>query len=846
MNRSARFFSKKLFAGIGLVLVAPAAFAQIKKDSVVTQELKDDIKSNIPVVVLDENDADNNVGSSGQSISSILYGGRDPYYSGVFNFNAARFKLRGYDASYFDTYINGAPVKNLTNGYTAWSLWGGLNDVMRSRVTSNGLRPIDFAYGDIGGANYIDTRASKQRKELSVSYAQSNRNYNNRVMASWSSGMLSNGWAFSVAGSFRYAGEGYVDGTFYNGASYFASIDKKINKHHLLSFTTFGTPTVTGGQTAATQEMYDLAGTNFYNPSWGYQQGKKRSANYTTSYQPYFILNHEWTINDKSSLMSSVSYNFGERARTVLDWYNAPDPRPDYYRNLPSYATDDATKQLLTNLYSNDVNYRQVRWDNLYDVNRHNIGAIKGMPGSLSRYILEDRVTNTQKGNFNTVYNNALRNNIDLTAGVSYSTQQDHNFERVNDLLGGDYFINLNQFAERDFPGNGLINQNDLDNPNRLLKKDDHFGYDYTLTLNEARAFAQTQFKYNHVDFFIAANYSYTSMWRTGNVRNGLYPDNSKGKSNVYTFNNYGVKGGLTYKLDGRNYFFANASYSTRAPFVENVFISPRNRNTVQNGLRSEEVMDVEAGYVLNWEKLKFRLNGYYTNFKNGMDVLSYYDDSYQNFVNYALSNVGKEHYGIEIGLEAPIYKGLSLKAAANIGRYYYNTRQNAVVTVDNSSAILANETVYAKNYRVGQTPQEAYTVGLNYQGKKSWFANLNFNYFDQMWVDMNPIRRTERATAGVKPGSDIWKSILAQEQLPSQYTVDIYGGKTFQLNTGRIKSSLVLTAGINNLLDNKKMITGGFEQLRFDYTDKNVNKFPAKYYYAYGLNYFVSVGLRL
>ncbi|NIG56626.1 TonB-dependent receptor [Chitinophaga sp. Cy-1792] len=846
MNRSARFFSKRLFAGIGFVLAAPAVFAQVKKDSVNALELKDDIKSNIPVVVLDENDADNNVGSSGQSISSILYGGRDPYYSGVFNFNVARFKLRGYDASYFDTYINGAPVRNLTNGYTSWSLWGGLNDVMHSRQTSNGLRPVDFAYGDIGGANYIDTRASKQRKELSVSYAQSNRNYNNRVMASWNTGMMANGWAFSLAASFRYAGEGYVQGTYYNGASYFASVDKKINKNHLLSFTTFGTPTVSGGQSAVTQEMYDLAGSNFYNPSWGYQQGKKRSSNYTSSYQPYFILNHEWTLNNKSSLKTSASYTFGERARTVLDWYNAPDPRPDYYRNLPSYATDAATKQMLTDYYHNNPDALQVNWDNLYDINRHGTTTINGKTGNLSRYIMEDRVTNTKKANFNSVYNTTIGKRQEFTAGITYSRQEDRNFERVNDLLGGDFFVNLNQFAERDFPGNGNVNQYDIDNPNRTLQKGDKFGYDYTMTLNEAKAFAQTVVKFDHVDFFLGANYTYTSMWRTGNVRNGLYPDNSKGKSDTYTFNNAGVKGGVTYKLDGRNYLFANASYNTRAPFVENVFISPRNRNTAQADLRSEKIFTAEAGYVLNWEKLKFRLNGYYSNFADGMDVLSYYDDSYQNLVNYALTNIGKEHIGLEIGLEAPIYKGLSLKAAANIGRYYYNTRQNAVVTVDNSSAILANETVYAKNYRIGQTPQEAYTVGLNYQGKRNWFANVNFNYFDQMWLDMNPIRRTERATAGLKPGTDAWNNVLAQTQLPSQYTVDLYGGKTFSLRTGKIRSTLVLTAGINNLLDNKKFVTGGFEQLRFDYTDKNVNKFPAKYYYAYGLNYFVSVGLRM
>ena len=827
----------------GLLWGASPAMSQVKKDST---EIQEEIRSNIPVIVLDDNDAENNSSSSGQSISSILYGGRDPYYSGVFNFNAARFKIRGYDASYFDTYINGAPVKNLTNGYTAWNLWGGLNDVMRSRVTSNGLRPVDYAYGDIGGTNYIDTRASSQSKGVNVNYAISNRNYNHRLMASWNTGMMKGGWAFSAAGSLRYADQGYVKGTFYSGASYFLSLDKKINDHHLLSFTTFGTPTQNGVQAAATQEMYDLAGSNYYNPSWGYQEGKVRSANYNTTFQPYFILNHEWTINNKSNLITAVSYSFGNRTRTSLDWYNATDPRPDYYRNLPSYATDPSVRNMLDSLFRSDDRYRQINWDNLYDVNRHSYATADGITGRRSRYILQDRVTHTDRGNFYAVYNSQLDKHVAFTAGISYNTQRDRNFQRVNDLLGGDFYLNVNQFAERDFPNDPSVTPFNLDDTTRVRREGDKYGYDYSLNVNESRAFMQTQFSYSHVDFFLAGGYSATTMWREGYVRSGLFPSTSKGKSAVFTFINYSAKGGITYKIDGRNYLFANASYTTRAPFIENVFISPRSRNTAQENVKSERIVNVEAGYVLNWEKLKFRLNGYYTKFRNGMDVLSYYDDSYQNFVNYALSNIGKEHMGLEIGFEAPVYQGLSVKAAANIGRYYYDTRQESVVTVDNRATIVAKETVYANNYRVGQTPQEAYTAGLSYQSKHYWFANLNWNFFNELWLDMNPVKRTERATAGIKPASEQWYQILNQERRDGQSTVDFYGGKTFRIKTGKKPATLVFTAGINNILNNRKMVTNGFEQLRFDYVDKNAGKFPSKYYYAYGINYFVSLGIKL
>lgn len=56
----------------------------------------------------------------------------------------------------------------------------------------------------------------------------------------------------------------------------------------------------------------------------------------------------------------------------------------------------------------------------------------------------------------------------------------------------------------------------------------------------------------------------------------------------------------------------------------------------------------------------------------------------------------------------------------------------------------------------------------------------------------------------------------------------------------------LVFNAGITNLLNNKKFINGGYEQLRFDYFEKNPDKFATKYFYSYGTTFFVSVTFRL
>jgi hypothetical protein len=828
---------RKLLLALPMVMCVSLLKAQTnpiadttKKDTVrVLDEIKESVLDNIPTITIDDND----MGDNGQNISSVLTAGRDPFYSATsFNFSPVRFRLRGYDNDNNTTYINNLPTDNLDNGYTPWGLWGGLNDVFRLRDVNVGLRYNTFAFGDIASSTNIDARASKQRKQTSLSYALSNRNYNHRVMLTHSTGLSKKGWAFTVSGSFRGADEGYVKGTYYNSYSYFAAIDKKLGQKHLLSLTGFGANVENGRQGGATQEIMDIAGDNYYNPNWGYQDGKKRNVSVGKTHQPVIILTHDFRVNNKTSITTSAGYSFGDRSVTAFDWYNAPDPRPDYYRYLPSYQTDTAVARQVREKLANDESARQINWQNLYNVNRQSFETIQNangiagntVSGRRSRYIVEERVINTKKLNFNSVMNTRFGKNVDFTAGASYQSQKNHYYKKVDDLLGGDFYVNLNQFAERDFPLGSGSNQYDIDNPNRILHVGDKFGYDYDITINKMAGWAQQVVKLNKVDFFTAFEVSRTEFWRTGNVRNGLYPNNSYGQSKKNEFNNYAVKGGLTYKFDGRNYIYANAAYMTRAPYFENAYISPRTRDFLQNNVTSEKIFSTEGGYIMNAPKVKLRISGYFTKFEDGMNVMSFYHEIYRNFVNYAINNIDKVHYGGEFG------------------------RQNAIVTLDNTTGILGNQTIYMKNFRVSGTPQEAYSLGFTYRSPNYWFLSVTGNYFDQMWLEPNPLRRTEEAVSGIDPKSDLYRQIIDQVQFDHQFTLDFFGGYSWKLPrsiSGKKNMFLYFNAGVNNILNNKKIITGGYEQLRYDYGGANVNEFPPKLYYAYGLNYFASVSFR-
>ena len=846
------------------------SFAQVdstaRKDTAILDEVKDALLDNIPTITLDEGDMGD---AGGQNVSSLLTAGRDPFFSAAsFNFSAVRFRIRGYENDHFSTFLNGIPMDNLDNGFTPFGLWGGLNDVMRNRDISWGLRNSTFTFGDIGGNTNIDARASKQRAQTQLSYAASNRNYNNRIMLTHSTGVSKKGWAFTISGSRRWAEEGYVPGTYYDGWAFFAGIDKKINRRHLVSLTVFDAPTENGRQGASVQEMIDLAGTPYYNPNWGYQNGKKRNVSVGRTHQPVVIFNHEFTIRNNTSLTTALSVSSGNRAVTGFDWYNAADPRPDYYRYLPSYtglwanSPDWAQADRLASLMRSDINLRQINWQRLYDVNRSSYTTVKDangivgndISGNRSRYIVENRIINTTRFNFNSVLNSKIGNHLDLTVGVSYQTQQNHYFKKVEDLLGGDFYVNVNQFAERDFGVGSGVNQFDVDRPNRILKVGDRFGYDYNLNISRAASWVQGVFKFNKFDFFLAGNLYATSFYRQGNVRNGIFPSESLGKGTVNNFLDYAGKAGMTYKINGRNYVFINGAYLTRAPYFENVYISPRTRNAQQSDLQSEEILTGEAAYVLNAPKVRARIGGYYTQFRKGMDIMIFYHDFYQNFVNYAIRGIDRLHFGGEFGIEVKLSPTLTVNAAAAVGRYYFDSRQQAIVTVDNSAAVIGRDIIYMENFKVPSTPMEAYSVSLNYRSPKFWFVSLTGSYFDQSYLSMNPLRRTWEALQYLSPGTADYKSVFEQTKFDAQYTIDFFGGYSWKLprayEVNDKSTFLVFNVGINNLLNNKKIVTGGFEQLRYDQQliaadPVQVGKFPPRLFYAYGLNFFASATLR-
>lgn len=802
---------------------------------------QDSLMLKVPVMnISDEDDQD----GGGQDIAGLLQASRDVFTSTAgFSFGVARFRIRGYDALNTNVLINGVLMNDPEMGRPIWAYWGGLNDVTRNQTVNIGLSAEREYFTGIGGFSSINARPSMLRAGTRASFAETNRIYRHRVMVTHSTGMMDNGWAIAASFSRRWAQEGYVDGTFMDAYSYYLGVEKKFSEKHSLGLVAFGSKTYQGLQNPVFQEIYDLVGTNYYNPNWGYQNGEKRNSRVRNTHKPTAILTHYFKPSKTLEITTSAYINGGRGGTTRLNWYEAADPRPNYYRYLPSFF-DEGTflHQQATENWQNDVNTQQVDWHSLYDANRNNLYTVENVDGiagnnftgARSKYIIEEVRNDHVQFGLNSFFTKYLSPQTVLSGGINLNKYRSRNYRQVHDLLGGDFWIDIDQFAERDLQDASLA-VNNVDRPNALIKQGDVYGYDYFNHIDRHSAFAQIEHETNKYSFYAALNYTFTQYYRASNMRNARFFDSSFGQSEKSTFNTGGIKAGFTYKISGRQYISTNAAFMTRAPLVSNVFISPRTRHDILPGITTEKVQSYDLNYVLRYPRFKGRATVYHTTIKDQVWMRSFFHEEYRNIVNYFMTGVDFLHQGVEIGAEWKATSTISLTAVLGTGFSVYDSRPTATISRDNSAELLAeNRTVYLKNYRIGGMPQTAAGFGMRYNAPKYWYVGFNINYFDHIYLDPNPDRRTEDAVSSFVESDPQWKDVVKQERLEPGFTMDVYGGKSWRI---KYKYFINFNMSINNVLNNQNFRMGGFEQLRFVPTD--LDRFPPMYSYMFGINFF-------
>ena len=779
---------------------------------------------------------------TGNYVPSLLHSSQDVYTNNTsYTFSIAYFRTRGYDNKYQDVCMNGFGMNSLVTERATYSQWGGLNHIFRYPENISNIGPVSFTFGNIGGASNYNLRASNFRKQIRAGYSLTNRTYNNRVILTGATGVMRNGWAVAGSLSARFGNNiSYVEGTSYNSFAGFIAAEKKFNDEHALNLAAFTSYTSRGMQSNSVQEVYDLLGDHYYNANWGWYNGEKRNARVRTVCEPVILLTHSYTPkSNKINVSTTLGATFGRNNTTSLNWHDALDPRPDYYRYLPSYQIDNGDtsgfyNDIMNYWLTNDESYTQINWDRLYEVNQ-----LAAAQGNRAQYMVENRIYDHFQFGGSSNFNATLTEHIKLYGGVDIRGMKQKNYKTINDLLGGLYWLDVDKFSEGDFPEDLNVQYNDLNHINDTLYEGDVFGYNYDYHIYRQRAWATAQFTYNHLDFHFGGEIGGTEFWRNGNMRNGRFPEESYGKSGTREFLEGAGKVGITYKINGRNYLALNGMAEAKAPSILNAFVSPRIRNKYADNLQDEKIYTTDLTYILSYPAIKLRATAYFTQIMDATKLISFYHDDYASMVNYSISGIDQRHIGIELGAEIKLGTMFSIILAGNYGDYRYSDRAHVTMNADNGTDFEGqmDRTVYWKNYHVSGTPQVATTAGLKFN-HKYWWVNINANYFDKIYCDLNPERRTSTARGSLDADSPLYHRVADQEREKGQFTLDLSVSKSW-----KVKSYLLgFNLSITNLLNNKNLVTTAWEQYRFDYINYNVDKFGNKYYYAFGTTFYLGI----
>lgn len=919
-----------------------------------------------------------------------------------FTWSTARYRNRGYEQLFEQNYIEGISFNSAERGQFNFSMMGGLNDASRYKETVNSMEANNFSFGGLGNATNYLMSASNYAQGWKVSAAGTNRNYKAAARASFCSGPLGNGWTFMGQLAFRFGpytnqiaqiGEG-ID---YYSLGYFFSAEKKWGDRHRLSLITLGAPTQRGQSAAVTQEVYDLTnqynptkwGWNNYNPYWGYQDGKMRNSRIVKSYDPTIIVGYEFKIDNAQKLHFGLGYHYSMYSNSAISFYNAPDPRPDYYRNLPSFLWDGQLTErggFITRDY-NDVllgtpdshgniavqtynglpvgrtvdmdNYKtltdlwtsrnsdatQINWNSLYAANYAN--NVIDPTGSAS-YMVERRHNDITEGMFSFNYSSTKYDHLKMTAGLEVKESVGIHYKTVDDLLGGNQWIDLDAFAERDIKelatniglsqaDIAMVKQNDVNNPNRAVKEGDRFGYDYNIYMNTSKAWFQNEWRWNNLDLYYALQLTYSDMKRTSSMVNGrakylamLDPSQEDiylGE-NKHSFIDPAFKVGFNYKVNGRNFIKFNALAMTQAPLARDAYISPRVHDRAITSIythdnasslkeyyaASQKVVAGDITYEFNYPVIRGRITGFYTRFWNGSELNGYYDDESRTFVNQAMTGINRRHCGIEAAFAVKLGTYFTLTGATSIGDYRYVGNAYSITSAENGMALASKmdengkdvpvfeikDSVMINGLHVSNGPQLNASLKLSFFHPKMWFADITISYFDWNWLDYAPSRRMYGLYYGVRAdgtkvnGSfkqvytdntsfkdarmleadgttpvldqygtprlqDPYRFMADQESLVSsnawdRFIIDVSVGKLIYLAN---RQSLSINLSVSNLTNNVNLKTGGYQQSRLPRSTRqgitdssnenstitsNIWKFPSKYYYAWGTNFYLTL----
>lgn len=780
--------------------------------------------------------------------SGFLQASRDIFLNrAAFDFSPAFFRIRGYDNRNAAVFLNGIPMNRFSNGRPQWNTWGGLNDVTRNQQYSIGLQPLEAGFGGIMGTTAIQITPAAVRKGFRLTVSASNRNYAGRLMATYNSGMGSGKWGFLTSVSKRAAGQGYMQGTPYDAYSVLGAIAYRPTPQHEVTLVGIYASNLRGRSSALSAETLSLGG-RLYNPYWGWQKGKVRNSRMRYIAEPFIALRYDYSGSSFRYTMAGA-YREGIQFGTRLSYFNAPNPDPVYYRNLPSFYWNGPVGP---NLQSAEAarkgfeNSSQIDWEALYSINA------RGNPGQEASYILQADSAEEKQFSVNTFGAWEVARGWQIRAGALLQQSTIQNYGRLDDLLGAAYHGDADPFS-------GM--RNDLEGVMEK-KVGDRIGYDYTIGVSQWQTFLSLEASGAKWTAFLSGHAGKMKYQRTGNFRNEKYPDTSLGAGKDKGFAGYGVKSGLTYQITGRHWIAVNGVLLQRPPVLRNTFINPRERHEFVEKLQSERLTSAEVSYFLRGTVLTSRLSGYYTRIMDQSKVNFFFSDTGygSGFIQEVATGIDVLHKGVELGLELDLTPAVQLSTVVALGEFTYASDPDLSIyfqpgerpgDLDQAGGTLALGPAGMKGNPFSAGPSRAFSIGLHYRGPSYWWIGTTLNYLSGQYPSPSFLRHTASFLLDPETGvesegilREAYPKSVEPVMLPPVYLVNLLGGKSWKKGPHYV--SLFLS--VANLLD-AFYLSGGYQSGRnghlkqwYDDHLSGNPSFGTRYWPGFGRTFFLNL----
>ena len=729
----------------------------------------------------------------------------------------ARVTIRGFSGSNVAVMLDGVPVNDMENGTVYWSNWFGLDLATQTTQIQRGLGASKLVIPAVGGTMNIITRGidAKRSVRLRQEYAYGAFA---RTSFAYNSGKTKNGWAFSMAASFK-TGSGWVDGTFTKGFFYYGKIEKITGNHHL-SLYGLGAPQEHGQRVKS--EAIAL-----------YDQGTAQAVGSSLTYAPnpsseLDIFNGG--INYNPDLGNLTRYDFVNGQRTNIQAEEQFNGRVNFYHkpqfSLKDVWTIDEKTFISTVAYASFGRGGGTRWNNNITANDYlpdgsvnmqafydsNVGAkpplfsgpdynVNPLVSSTERYA----VSNYVKASMNehswygvlSTFNKKFNDHWNFAGGVDLRSYKGSHYRKVIDLMGADYMI-----------ARTSINYND---PNLIKREGDVIDFNNDAFIRWGGVFGQVEYQDEKISAFFSASAATTGYNRVDYFRPKVYKVNGVEVPVGYSYVNNGialisdttivggqtltsnmsgsefqstgwyyrptatVKAGVKYNISRDLAVFFNSGYLNKAPLFSQIYT---NANERFNAIENEVISSFENGWNYKSKKFSFNVNLYYTTWKNkpypyGLSVPNPQDPTSNITVN--IRGMNARHQGAEFDFAYKINDRITFEGLASFGDWIWTSSDTILIFDDNGNPVLANPgdptseqysvTYDAAGVHVSDAAQTQLGAMLRYEWKNGAYAKTRCTWFDRYYAAMNPFELN-----GDNAGRESWK-------IPSYGTLELHAG---------------------------------------------------------------------